>query len=251
LVNLRPIGEEKMARGTQVSKMGKRKRVSTWGTKAKKKNKGNSMRFQLSRSDYGFPDKFVTRLKYCESINLTAAASMTNTTFRLNSIFDPNLSGVGHLPVYYDQLASLYGRYRVLGSKITVTFSVISPPSLTAVNYTPTVCGIICSNSNSLAALAVDTLMEQNDGDVKVLRDKSADGQVVCTQTFSPNRDLGNGAVDDTNAAPFGSNPTSVYYAHVFKNDSYSPANTSIQAFVKIEYLVEAFQRLEAPTGGQ
>lgn len=41
-------------------------------------------------------------------------------TFRLNSLFDPDLTGVGVQPYGYDQMSGLFGYYRVYASKITV-----------------------------------------------------------------------------------------------------------------------------------
>lgn len=43
-------------------------------------------------------------------------------SYRANDIFDPNLTGVGHQPYGHDTLALVYGRYKVLSSKITVRY---------------------------------------------------------------------------------------------------------------------------------
>lgn len=61
-------------------------------------------------------------IKFCDmvyavqgSMSSTAATSVTGNevTFRLNSLFDPELSGAGHQPRYYDTLTAVYGNYRV------------------------------------------------------------------------------------------------------------------------------------------
>lgn len=44
-------------------------------------------------------------------------------TFRLNSLYDPDLSGVGTQPYGYDQLATLYRKYKVHGASIEVVFT--------------------------------------------------------------------------------------------------------------------------------
>lgn len=41
--------------------------------------------------------------------------------YRLNSLYDPDLSGTGKQPLGFDQYSTLYGRYRVLKAKIEVT----------------------------------------------------------------------------------------------------------------------------------
>lgn len=53
-----------------------------------------------------------TILKYSENLQPTGI-SLYEYLFNLNSLFDPNRTGVGHQPLGYDQLTPLYGRYRV------------------------------------------------------------------------------------------------------------------------------------------
>lgn len=50
-------------------------------------------------------------LKYAGSF--TALAIAVDQVFRLNSIFDPDLTNVGHQPYGRDQYSTLYNRYRV------------------------------------------------------------------------------------------------------------------------------------------
>ncbi len=60
------------------------------------------------------PHKYVV-LKYVDNFSATIASTAgTQQTMNLNSIFDPDRTGVGHQPLYYDQYAALYNRYRVL-----------------------------------------------------------------------------------------------------------------------------------------
>lgn len=201
----------------------------------------------LGYSDYGFPDKFKTKLRYCESGYWDAAAGTSNSnTFRMNSVYDPNLSGIGHQPMYHDTLALIYGKYRVTKAVITVKFAAVNAPALAALNYGPTVVGLVCSNSSSFVSTTVDQRMEQNDNSTKILQSKGGYNEVVtCRQTFYPGRDLGNGTIDDSGAGSFGNNPAQVYHCHAFKIDQ--NIATSIQYYTTIEYEVECFQRLEQP----
>lgn len=70
----------------------------------------------------GLPKQVFTKLKYNfhRAINLTAGAEDL-FEHRLNSLFDPNSSGVGDQPYYFDQWAALFQRYRVYGCKIRLT----------------------------------------------------------------------------------------------------------------------------------
>ncbi len=60
------------------------------------------------------PHKYMS-LKYVTNLSVNIAAGVAvQQTFNLNSIFDPDRTGVGHQPYLYDQMAALYNRYRVL-----------------------------------------------------------------------------------------------------------------------------------------
>lgn len=72
-----------------------------------------------------FGRKMYTKLKYNESVTFGAAAVAgfaTGYQFRLNSLFDPNLSGIGHQPRGYDELMAIFEKYTVVNAKITATF---------------------------------------------------------------------------------------------------------------------------------
>lgn len=69
----------------------------------------------------GFPTKMMVRLKYVETFSLDPGiGGLATQVFRANSLFDPNLTGIGHQPSNYDKVAGIYDRYTVLGAKITV-----------------------------------------------------------------------------------------------------------------------------------
>jgi hypothetical protein len=68
-----------------------------------------------------FPQQMKVCLKYDHDSNFTTTVSIANDTkFRLNSIFDPDLSGVGHQPQGRDQWNLLYNRYRVDSVRVTI-----------------------------------------------------------------------------------------------------------------------------------
>lgn len=71
----------------------------------------------------GFPDTLPTRLQYRENLNLSLGSTVTSYVFRGNSLFDPNFTGTGSQPMFYDQLSAIYDFYMVTQSHIKVTFS--------------------------------------------------------------------------------------------------------------------------------
>lgn len=61
--------------------------------------------------------------KYVEYCDLDpAAGTIAVHRYRVNSLFDPDYTGVGGQPMYRDQMAELYNNYVVDGSRIRVTF---------------------------------------------------------------------------------------------------------------------------------
>lgn len=58
-------------------------------------------------------------LKYTDEIDIgsVAATSVSLQQFRLNSIFDPDLTNAGHQPYGFDQISALYNRYRVQSTR--------------------------------------------------------------------------------------------------------------------------------------
>lgn len=72
-------------------------------------------------------DYELVQLKYRQNISLNPTtdalgAGGSNTwAFSFNSMFDPDHTGTGNQPMYYDNYASLYGRYKVSFAKIKVT----------------------------------------------------------------------------------------------------------------------------------
>jgi len=99
----------------------------------------------VNRALSPIPQRFITKLKYAATV-LTDATG--NYIFNLNSLFDPELTGVGHQPYGYDQLAGLYNRYRVIacGWRIQV------PKTDTAIQF-----GVIPGNSLAVAGVTPAT----------------------------------------------------------------------------------------------
>lgn len=64
------------------------------------------------------PQRFITKMKYATDVSTD---SQGNYKFRLNSTYDPDLTGTGHQPYARDTLATLYNRYRVISCGYRIT----------------------------------------------------------------------------------------------------------------------------------
>lgn len=205
---------------------------------------------RIRSPDFGYPDKLVTSLRYVDTFNLTGAAGAIGANvFRMNSLFDPDFTGLGHQPYFYDQLCGAtgnapYNKYRVIGSKMTVRFAISNAPSLAAANVGPVVVGITTNTSGGLYASSVSALMESTNTPYTILEDKSGGNNVkTLSVTFVPSRDLGMDVGDDTLAAGYSGNPSSTFYGIPWKVDT--TGNATVIAFVEIDFRVEFFNRNE------
>lgn len=72
----------------------------------------------------GFPKTMSARVRYVEPISINAPTlGVAAYVFRLNSLHDPNFTGVGHKPMGMDEYNALYAHYQVLGCKYRIIFN--------------------------------------------------------------------------------------------------------------------------------
>ena len=96
-------------------------------TKSKKRStrsnrfKAGALNLITKNINSGLPDSVVMKHKYTESYNVATTTTASSNIFRLNSLYDADLTGIGHQPYYRDQMASLYNAYCVYGCKVKVT----------------------------------------------------------------------------------------------------------------------------------
>lgn len=190
------------------------------------------------RMTAGFPETLTTTLRYSDVYTLsTSGTAPVGNIFRMNSVFDPDFTGTGHQPLYFDQFAAVYSRYSVLGSKITATYSQSSSDTDLSPKG-PYRIGITSNNDGSFASNA-GTLIEQNKTAFAVLgRENGGSNVKTLTNTYSPFRDIGLTADDDTVGASVTTNPGTVYWAYVWCNDI-GGFSGDVQVTVLIEFRVK------------
>lgn len=81
--------------------------------KSRKYNKKRKMTVSALKSLGPIPSRYLTKHKYSTAFTLNAVNNY-QYLFNLNSLYDPDRTGVGHQPYGHDQLAALYNRYRVI-----------------------------------------------------------------------------------------------------------------------------------------
>lgn len=104
---------------------GKRKLKYAARSKQKRRRTSWKKTARVSRSvvggTLGFPRMLKFKHIYVESGELISGASTSSYQFRCNGMNDPNFTGTGAQPMYFDQIAAIYNHYTVIGSKCTMT----------------------------------------------------------------------------------------------------------------------------------
>lgn len=79
----------------------------------------------------GIPNTVNCKHDYFFIFNFSSGATASTNIMRLNSLWDPDQSGVGAQPYYRDELAALYNKYCVYGCKVKATYAIDSGISCT------------------------------------------------------------------------------------------------------------------------
>lgn len=200
----------------------------------------------LSRQIFGFPRSIITKLRYVETPQTytSVAGAVQTNIWRANSLFDPDQTGVGHQPLYFDQYAALYTKYRVLGARIKVTASAFNDTTDTGLSSVggPWVVGIGGSSVTTTFGSSIRNRMEQNNSEWKLLNARTgADGVVTVFNVYEPLKDLGIPAGDDTVSAAVTTSPSQPWYWHVWVGSLDTSYTTEIAVITEIDYTVEFF----------
>lgn len=116
--------------------------------RAKSTPKSGLSGFEITKT--AFPAKWTGIQTYCKTIVLTPAAGLNAVqSFRVNSVYDPDFTGVGATALSYSVLSALYNKYRVISARISVELNNTGAAPVTVL--------MVASNSSSLStSLAVN-----------------------------------------------------------------------------------------------
>lgn len=191
-------------------------------------------------------DSQIVRLVYGELVGINnVGGSSGSHVWSANSIFDPNVTGVGHQPYGADQWAAFYNHYTVIGSRIHIT---VMPRSTV-----PDQASYVVSLSLEDDAVVNNNIhhMIEKTGAVTGYAG-SAGGNSACklTKSFSAKKFFNLTDVKDAGGikADFTANPAEGAYYHV----SVTSADLSTTTFlatvmVRIEYICSLSERKNLP----
>lgn len=177
-----------------------------------------------------------------------AAGAGAFNSFRINSIFDPDYTGVGSSALGYSTYAYLYGRYRVLSTRVLLRFV-----DVTAVATGGQIVGVIF-NANGVFSSNPLTWPSQPFAKSTILQGNQGGEHSACTLNLTPPLHKVAGVTrsqflaDQDYSATFGSNPATPLYAHVFMTGKLSSAAESCKVEVRIIYDTELSMPLASVT---
>lgn len=164
------------------------------------------------RASVAFPKTRLVRHKYIENVSLPAATGpgvIRQYNIYANSVYDPNRTGVGHQPMYHDEMIAIYKYYTVIASYLKVTFN---QTDTSQQNY-----GCVVSQDETLQA-DPSTVLEQFGG-TKAQVVAQRNSPLVLRKSFNQAKylktNLAGVLSDDTYKTERGNNPNakaSVYY---------------------------------------
>lgn len=210
--------------------------TTTTTTVVKKKPRSEKTRaFSVPRwvgkSTVGFPKELRMKHRYVTTGSFSSLNGAVHTNnYSCNGMFDPDITGVGHQPMYFDQLAAIYNHYTVVVSKITVQAS--PRPS----NTLPVAFGIYLNDDSTIAYSDINSFCETSSA-VWTYVSPSSDS-VRLSKKFKAAEHFGPNVIGDPNLqGTSGANPTEVMNYTVFVTAPAGTASTErLDCIITIEY---------------
>lgn len=101
----------------------KRKRSMSRRKAWRRRTRGRKAYTKISRMP--MPDRYLTKLKYSDRVSSSITVPYTGPVafYYQTSLYDPQTTAGGHKPLWTNQIAALYGKYRVYGMKYRWTIN--------------------------------------------------------------------------------------------------------------------------------
>lgn len=188
----------------------------------------------------GFPDRMISKLEYRTNGIYSVALSPQYIDYNLNSIYDPEVALGGHQPLWTDQYAALYNKYRVFRCKYEVKIMSLSTGG-TPARYV----ALASAQSTSSLPTNIGDAWEQNRTANKVLP-SGPDKVTVVRGNISLPKLQGQTVVefkgDDDNTALLSANPTNPAILRTII-ESANGNETQYTFDIKLTYFVEFYDR--------
>lgn len=193
----------------------------------------------VNRSLQPIAQRYIAKLKYVESVVLSAVSQPY--AFRINSLFDPNSSGIGRQPYGFDQLAALYNRYRVIAVKMRIISGV--PDANTPVRLT----GLV---SNDVITITSGDQAAENPRSKSIVQFPQADSHVLKHTAYLPSvvgRSRAQYMADDRYQSLCTTNPAENVFLYLW-NTNLANVTQAANIQIQLEFICEFFDLINLPS---
>lgn len=180
-------------------------------------------------------DRVKTMMLYADRFNINAGAggAIAAYTFRLNSIYDPDFTGIGHQPMTHDQLTPLFERYCVTGCryKVVATCADAGGAPFVAVQATDDVS----------VPTVLSTIVEQGQTDWRALAYGGPNVQVFEGFVSLPKlvgKDFTSYLNSPDYSTAVGTNPQDNAYLNIYAGDLGSGEGPNVNFAIELQYTV-------------
>ena len=206
------------------------------GNRTGTRNNKNNVSLITKMPSTGMPSSVLMKMKYTDIFNPSTTTTPHTNVWRLNSLYDPDLTGAGHQYHYFDQMAVLYNRYRVYGINVKISCVGGNNSFLLGMKPQPDTTVITAINQPTERPEAVYRLMS------------GAARSQVFSKYFPINQLLGiskQSLMDEDNyAANPTTNPSSNYYLQVFGQNPDGSTLGSCNYIIELTAYVKWDQRI-------
>lgn len=216
---------------------GRRNRKGKFGRKRRRAPRNVIAKPPKQVSSTGLPITKIVKMRYVQSYTLDPGiGTVAHQIFRANSIYDPDGTGSGHQPLGADQWATLYGKYQVIASKITLRLA-----SQGAAAYSGTGVVTLRLSTDSVPSGSFDSVdLEQRNCKWRVYNSGYAGNNWSMTKGFGMRRFFQLTTYDDdTTMRNFGANPAEEAFFIVSARGVDAASNPDAVDFVaQVDYVV-------------
>lgn len=222
--------------------MVKRRRYSSKRRVSKRRRRVTRRRVNIrTRALAGLPTSRLIKFRYVSNGILDAPIGTTAThVYRINSIHDPDFTGIGHQPLGHDEWSAFYEKYCVQGAKITCSFWSTSVTGDLAIANVG-----LATRDTSTVENNIDTLIENGRCKYRTLHNSDGANNVkTIVYKWSRKKWFKTGPyLVYPQMASFGDNPTELAFLHIFVGPVISTQNLGgIYFKIQIDFIVKLLE---------
>lgn len=184
-------------------------------------------------------NKVSSQLRYCQEVSISGGSfgNATTIVFCVNGMYDPDITGIGHQPMGFDQLTGLYNRYCVYGCRYEL--------ELANTDQTEQRDVVVGTHVNLSSSTSTDAMLylENPDTDFRILENiKSTKSTTKFNGYIDIGKQYGRSKREITTEDDFwgetNSNPSNKVYLHIFAAGLNSTSPDTVIGVLRLTYYV-------------